>query len=103
MASTNRTAFWCSIHTNSVPVDPASTHHVGRNSQHFEKPTLTSGYFCLNAVWSSFTLHKTKRFCLWTFLPKLSLFFLAFAYYTHHLHRSLELIAQFLLIISYLV
>ena len=90
--------------TVCVPVDPASTCHLGRKLQNFENSILTLGCFSLNAMYMSFKFHNTNRFCLYCFFQRLhNLFYLAFVCYTHHPHKNLKLAPRFLLTVFFRV
>ena len=51
-----------------MPLLLTVTHHLGRNSQNFEKPILSPVAFRYSMC-SSFTLVKRRRFCCWVFIP----------------------------------
>ena len=89
-------------HTACVPLAPARTHHLGLKLHKEEKPIWVEGYLVLNALNSSFKLHKTMFF-LCTFLPKLTLsFFQVTSWKTLHPDKSLLQVLLFLHIQLYL-
>ena len=51
------------MHTKCVPNEPAVTHHLGWGVQNLENPIFTSGFLSLNAINSSWRLHRTVFVC----------------------------------------
>ena len=55
------------MQTERVPDDPARTHHFHLRVQNLENLIFMLGYLSLKALYSSDRLHRTNRFCLYTF------------------------------------